>query len=276
MLFLMIFMVLIYRAFKASTLWSYALAGAALGAVLLIKSTAAVFVPCVFVYLAISAPHFAGIRRAFVATGILLLTATMVLSPWIIRNYELSGKFVPTMSVGGMAAYSGYYIATHRNTGREQWVLDLDASNEIGEIAAKMGRRFKAGYYPQFYTIGDELEFYTKLGPIVREKYRENPATFLKVLAFNAKGFWIQGRTRKATALNMVVVLPFLGLVAIGTVAGWRRRLPILPILLFVGAFYAAHVPILGQARYHVPLIPLLAILFCLVLQPVVTKRGWA
>jgi hypothetical protein len=93
---------------------------------------------------------------------------------------------------------------------------------------------------------------------------------------FNAKGFWIQGRTRKATALNMVVVLPFLGLVAIGTYAGWRRRLPILPIVLFVGAFYAAHVPILGQARYHVPLIPLLAILFCLVLQPVVTKRGWA
>ena len=102
----------------------------------------------------------------------------------------------------------------------------------------------------------------------------------MDVLVFNARGFWVQGRTAKATTLNTILVLPFLVIVIWGIYVGWRQSLMIVPILLFLGAFYAAHVAILGQARYHVPLIPLLAILACIPLRSMIgdvsgpIKRG--
>jgi len=48
------------------------------------------------------------------------------------------------------------------------------------------------------------------------------------------------------------------------------------PILLFVGTFYAVHLPILGQARYHVPLIPFLAVLACIPLRSLIADSSTA
>jgi hypothetical protein len=133
-----------------------------------------------------------------------------------------------------------------------------------------MGLKYKAGYYPQFYSAADELKFYGHLGDVVKGRYREEPLLLVQVMADNARGFWVRGRTARATALNTVPVLPFLALALWGAIAAWRQSLPVGPILLLIAALYAAHVPILGQARYHVPLIPLLAILACIPLRSVI------
>ena len=267
---LMVFMLLIYRAIETESIRAYLIAGLALGVVLLIKSTPALFPPFLFLYLIASQPSFARVRHAAVRVGAMGLVAGVVLSPWIVRNYALSGDFVPTMSVGGMAAFSGVYMATHRHTGQEHYILDIEAAAEEGLIAQQMGLRFKPGYYPQFYTISDEVKFYRHLGDIVKRRYLEQPSLLLDVIGFNARGFWVQGRTAKATTLNMILVLPFLALAIWGAYAGWRQSLRVGPILLFVGAFFLAHVAIIGQARYHVPIIPLLAVLACIPLRLVI------
>ena len=268
MFFVVAFMVLAYRAFDGDSMRKYGEAGLVLGVLLLIKSTAVMFAPCVFLYKLLKQPNLAGARRATLVTGVLTVAATIVLSPWIARNYMLSGEFVPTMSVGGMSSYSGYYIANNRHTGREQHVLDLEASNEMGKVADQMGLPHRPGYYTQFYTIADEVKFYGRLGEIVRQRYREEPGAFRTALFENATGFWIRGRTAKATRLNMVLVLPFLALTIAGVFIGWRYARPVLPLALMIGAYYAVHIPILGQARYHVPLIPVMAVLLVLVLLP--------
>jgi 4-amino-4-deoxy-L-arabinose transferase-like glycosyltransferase len=261
---LMAFMLLIYRAVETGAIKSYLIAGVALGVVLLIKSTAALFPPVLFIYLIGLRPSLARLRSAAIRVGALVLVASAVLSPWIIRNYALSGAFVPTMSVGGMAAYTGLYISSHSHTGREQHVLDVESAAEQSLIAQQMGLRFKHGYYPQFYNIADEMKFYSHLGDLVKERYFREPSLLLRVIAFNARGFWVQGRTVKATTLNTILVLPFLALGVWGAYFAWRRSLMIGPMVLFIGTFFAAHVAILGQARYHVPLIPLLAVLACI------------
>lgn len=263
-----LFMLLAYRALQTQALGDYLLAGVALGAVLLIKSTPALFAPLLFLYLVGLRPTSARLRGAALRVGVVVLAAGAVLSPWVARNYLLSGEFVPTMSVGGMAAFTGQYIASHRKTGREQHLLDVEAAAEMGSIARSSGLKFKEGYYPQFYSVADELKFYGHLGDIVKARYREQPSLLLQVVADNARGFWVQGRTAKATALNMALVLPLLALALWGAIAAWRQSLQVGPIVLFIAAFYAAHVAILGQARYHVPLIPLLVILACVPLRP--------
>jgi 4-amino-4-deoxy-L-arabinose transferase-like glycosyltransferase len=267
---LAVFVFLTYRALETEAVKDYLIAGVALGVVLLIKSTPALFPPFLFLYLIGLRPDLARVRHAAIRTGALVLAAGVVLSPWTIRNYVLSGEFVPTMSVGGMAAYSGFYIATHRYTGREQYVLDVEAAAEVGSIAQGMNLKFKPGYYPQFYTVGDEVKFYRHLGDIVKGQYAEQPSLLLHVMADNARGFWVQGRTAKATALNMALVLPFLALTIWGAIAAWRRSLMVGPIVLFIATFFAAHLAILGQARYHVPLIPLLALLASITLRPMI------
>jgi 4-amino-4-deoxy-L-arabinose transferase-like glycosyltransferase len=267
---LVIFMFLIYRALETELIRDYLIVGIALGVVLLIKSTAALFPPFLFLYLIGLRPSFARVRHAAVRVGVLVLVSAAVLSPWIIRNYALSGDFVPTMSVAGKAAFEGLYVATHLHTGREDYLLVEDAGDEENLIARQMGLRFKPGYYPQFYTISDEVKFYSHLGDIVKRRYMEQPSLLLDVIGFNSRGFWVQGRTAKATTLNMILVLPFLALAIWGMYVGWRQHLMVGPILLFVGTFFAAHVAILGQARYHMPLIPLIAILACIPMRPVI------
>lgn len=268
MFFLVAFMVLAYRAFDDDSLRKYVEAGLVLGVLLLIKSTAVMFAPCVFVYKVLKQPNLAGVGKATLVTGVLTVAATIVLSPWIARNYMLSGEFVPTMSVAGMSSYSGYYIANNRHTGKDQYLLDLEASNEMGKLAEQMGLPHRPGYYTQFYKIADEVKFYGHLGEIVRQKYREEPGAFRTALFENATGFWIRGRSAMATQLNMVLVLPFLALTIAGVFIGWRYARPVLPLALMICAYYVVHVPILGQARYHVPLIPVMAVLLVLVLLP--------
>jgi 4-amino-4-deoxy-L-arabinose transferase-like glycosyltransferase len=271
-LLLTLFLTLLYRVLKTDSLKEWLLAGGVLGGILLVKSTAALLVPCAFVCHVLQKPSRAGTARAFVATAALSLGAAVVLSPWIARNYRLSGEFVPTMTVSSMVSWMGVYLTTNRHTGREQHELDLEASDKMGGLAKSMSIPHRSGYYPLFYSVSDEVRFYRLLGQMVLERYREDPGLILRVAGDNAVGFWVRGRTMKATTLNAVLVLPVLALSLLGAVSGLRRGLHLAPLLLFALAFYLAHVPLQGQARYHVPLIPILSILVSLAFAPLAAR----
>lgn len=264
---IVLFVLFLYRALKTDRFKDYAIAGCALGMVLVIKSTAALFPFLLFLYLASFPINRSRLLNATKKVGVLSLTAALVLSPWIVRNYLLSGHLVPTMTVSGMAMFQNSYIVSHWNTGKEHYVLLDESAVEMNSIAQQMGLKFRPGYYPQFYNIEDEVKYYGHLGDLVKAYYAEDPSRLLKAALFHARGFWIQGRTAKATTLNTLLVLPFVALSLWGAYLGWQRRLVIMPLLLFAVAFFAAHVFIAGIARYHIPLVPLLAILVAIPLE---------
>jgi len=267
---IMAFMLLLYRALEAGGTRRFLLAGVALGVVLLVKPSVGLFPAFLFFYMLGRKLSFARLRHATLSVGALVLVAGAVLSPWIVRNYAISGQFVPTMTMGGLAAFQGLYVATHLSKGREHHVLLNEAAAQQEAIAKEMGIKFKRGFYPQFYDVSEEIRYYDHLGDIVKKRYMEQPALLLDVIGFNAIAFWIQGRTEKATILNTILVLPLLALALWGAYTGWRQSLMVGPILLFIVAFVAAHLPIIGAARYQVPLIPLLAILACIPLRAVI------
>lgn len=265
-LLLVLFMLAVYGALDSNKGRDYVLAGAALGLVVSVKSTPILF-PCFFfAYLLVFERLRLG-KLAICRNVLLMITAMfVVLSPWIIRNYSLTGRFVPTASVLGVSAQAGQYIGTHISPD-SRWVdLDQDAARERNDLARQLGYPFEEGYYQCFYSSRDELRFSDYLLKGVIREYKKSPLLFLRVAGANLFNFWFAGKTWKSTGINELVQLPFLILATVGTVLCVRNnRIKMIgPLVLLIIYIIVASVPILAQARYSVPIVPFLSILACI------------
>jgi 4-amino-4-deoxy-L-arabinose transferase-like glycosyltransferase len=257
---LVAFMFLLYHALEQQRVLPYAVAGLVFGAMLLVKSSAGLFPAFLFVYLLRGRSRRVALRHAFVRVAALSAAASLVLLPWIVRNYLLVEKFIPTMTVGGLVAFQGLYVVEHKEQRLQHFQLLDQAAREQERIAQELGLKHRRAFFPQFYTTQDETFYYGHLGGIVLGRFRESPALLARVALHNAWAFWFQGRTVRATLINTVLVVPLLALVAAGLVLAYREKRLVTPLVLFVVSFVAAHLFMIAVARFYVPIIPLLAI----------------
>jgi 4-amino-4-deoxy-L-arabinose transferase-like glycosyltransferase len=274
----LLFFLSLYRAFDRNRSLDFVISGLILGIALLIRSVPILFPVVVLGYMLVFLRSKISSLSACRNFAILVVTMLAVLSPWIARNYSLTGRFIPTASVLGVSAQAGQYICTHLSTGRPWWLLDREAGHERSRLATDLGYSFEDGsygYYQTFYRTGDELSFSKILLGRVIAEYKQHPALFAEVVGRNLFNFWFAGKTQMATLANCVVQLPYLLLAVGGLIVGIRRRLGgiVIPIALYIGYIVAIYVPILAQARYSVPLIPLLSILGAILLLSLGERR---
>jgi hypothetical protein len=94
--------------------------------------------------------------------------------------------------------------------------------------------------------------------------YMSNPSDFLQCASLNLLNFWIAGKKPVVSALNAVVQIPYL-LLALGGAVWLVRKAGgvayVIPVVLIVVFHIAISSVSMAQARYTVPLIPLLAML---------------
>jgi 4-amino-4-deoxy-L-arabinose transferase-like glycosyltransferase len=254
-----------YRALESDTLRDYAIMGILLGVLLLVRGTAILFPLFILGYLV-------WINRRRHRTKIVLINFLVMVSltcitysPWVLRNYSVSGKFVPLSTAKGVAAYQGLYLNKNILSTKDSRILLVEATKEQSALAQEAGFRFKEAFWQQFYSTNDEIGFDKLLLDRVIREYRNSPVLFVRGCLFGFFGFWFYGG-KVAILLNMIVGIPLLSLAVIGAYMGYKNRLNIGPMLVIIGAFVVVHVPILGRARYHIPLVPFLAILASLAL----------
>ena len=274
---LTLFILTVYRAIESNRCRDYVVSGAVLGLTVLVKSTLMLFPLFLLGYLVV----FNRQRhpKLVICRNILVMIMTMfgVLSPWIIRNYILTEKFVPTASVLGVSAHAGQYICTHLSS-ENNWVdLDREAAGERTRLADELGYASKHvtdGYYQYFYSSDDELRFSTYLLKRVVAGYEDSPSLFIRCASSNLFNIWFAGKTWKSTGMNLIVQIPYLVLAIIGAVLALRNgEVKIVgPLVLLITYYVAVYVPILAQARYSVPLIPFLSLLACMTL---VAAQRW-
>jgi len=264
-LFLALFMCTLYPAVKFNRSWNYVVSGGVLGLTLLVRSTPLLFPLFLFAYLLVFERQ---VRKVLILRNVTLMVVAMlvVLSPWTIRNYFLTGKFVPTSSLLGLSAQTGQYILTHHSSDDRR--MDRESAQERNDLARELGYLFKDGYYQYFYSSADELKFSNDLLKRVAGEYRRSPKLFLRVIATNLVYFWIGGKTGNSVRMNLVVQLPFLILATMGIVLSARNNQvkQIAPMLVLIIYLVAISVPIIAQARYSVPLIPYVSVLACITL----------
>lgn len=260
-LFLALFILTVYRAIDSGRWWDYLVSGIVLGFTVLVRSTPVLFPLVLFCYLFVFLRKSIPPAQLFRNIAVMILAMVTIQSPWIIRNYRLTGKFVPTASVLGIAAQTGYYLSTHHPIGNLH--IDREAAWERNRLAAQQGYKFKDGYYQYFYSSNDELTFSQFLFKRVLNEYKKSPLLFVKVVGINIFNFWCGGRTGKSVAMDAAVQFPLLILAIVGVVLAvksgefGRVAIPSLMIVYIIGI----SVPILALARYSVPVIPFVAIL---------------
>jgi hypothetical protein len=257
------FIVAIYKAIEADSRRSWIIAGGILGTAVLVRSTPIVFPAFLLAYAWIAERRRITLSRTCLNVGLLTMAMTAVLSPWIIRNYGLTKRFIPTASVLGVSAQAGQYICTNL-TFSNRWVdLDRAAGRERERLAEGAGYLVKGGYYQVFYNTADEITFSNYLLARVVERYKANPWLCLKCAAYNVINLWCAGKTWRSTAMNAGLQLPYLGFALAGVVFRIRERRfwSLGPMLLLIVYTTLICAPILAQARYSVPLMPFVSIL---------------
>jgi 4-amino-4-deoxy-L-arabinose transferase-like glycosyltransferase len=262
-LLLLGFFLTLRHALCSGTLMAYLGAGLLLGAASCVRSTALLY-PFFLVPLALLfRGGWSSLLRSAVSAAIVLIGALLVLSPWIIRNYGLVHRFIPTASVQGVSMQVGDYICSHGDSGLNLGDLDLAAADARNSLAADQGYRFKPAYYQMFYDPQDEIKFNDSLARQVVQHYRDSPALFARCTTKNLLNFWFAGKTPRSTLVNVCVQLPFMLLALAGVFIEWRRldRVTLAMLLLFVFYTMCVYAPIHALARYSVPLVPILAIL---------------
>ncbi|HVL36430.1 MAG TPA: glycosyltransferase family 39 protein [Burkholderiales bacterium] len=270
------FLLLLQRAIESGRPGAYAAAGLALGAAVMVRSTPIVFPLLLLPYLVLSAPR--GERARRLGLGALLVGAMiLVMVPWIARNYALSGAFVPTGTVQGVALQEGQFTCERMPLGREFKRLQDEAADDRDRLAEAAGLRFRSGYYQYFYSPADELAYNRNLAQRALERYRDEPALLARCSAANLFNFWFLGKNGLATAINIAVQLPLLAMALAG---GWlllRRRVPAerwAPVALFAACLVAVHLPVIAHARHSMPLVPYLGMFAAVALAAAWRRRS--
>jgi 4-amino-4-deoxy-L-arabinose transferase-like glycosyltransferase len=257
--FLMVaFVFTLDTAFASRRPRDFLIAGLVLGITGLTKSTPVAIAPFLMVYAWLRG----GEQRLALCRNVLILWAgvAVCLAPWVIRNYAISGEIVPSMTIKGAAAYQGLYLARKGLQGEEFYEALTRASEEQKEMAREMGLSFREGnMLPLFYTPQDEVLFDDHLYQLVQREYRAEPWLLVRNLLDNSWRFWLQGRAHGATVMNAIVTIPLLALTLAGVVVSFRRGLGFELVVLFAVIYTLAHLPLIAFAKYHVPLIPLMA-----------------
>jgi 4-amino-4-deoxy-L-arabinose transferase-like glycosyltransferase len=259
-----LFMLALYSAVEKGSLLRYWAAGLLLGVAVMVRSQILLFPLLLLVYLVFVSKSTSERVKIVLRIAALGLGTMVVMSPWVIRNYRLVHKLVPSATVAGVAAQEGLYTCKNASAAESFFLAQTQAGLERAQFATQLGLPFKGPYYQLFYTPQDEAAFNQALLRDVSTEYRSHPELLArcatKNLFFN---FWFLGKTRQSMLLNVVVQAPLLALALAGVMVLWKRALLRKAgiVLLYILYIPTVQAPIIAHARHSMLIVPFLAIL---------------
>jgi len=184
---------LAYRAERVATYRSQIITGLSFGLAMLVKASVALIMPAFWVYRLVSRRSLAERKTWVLRYAAAGVAAALIQVPWIVRNYEVSGEFVPTMTAGSMALDQGRYVISNYTFSRPHADLVHEADDRELAIAEELGLEFKPAFFPRFYRTSDELAFYRHLREGALNDYRQSPELPAQAPFINSIAFCFQG-----------------------------------------------------------------------------------
>lgn len=226
--------------------------GVALGISALCKQT---FLPLMFIVPLMNAllsHHPKRLRN----TVIMFVMCLLLVGPWTMRNYSLTGAIVPVHGLLGFNLKQGDCLAERYQEAPLSYMRlinlcgphTIDGDTVVHWEIEKNGAR-----------AGVALE--KKLLQASLERYLDEPLFFLKKIAVNTVMFWTISGSAPATIVTSLLQLPLLGVFLLAArrvlrERGWRsvHSAP----LIFMMVYFLGHVPIYALARFGLVMVPVM------------------
>ena len=243
-------LIALLRAGEKGRLGDYGLAGLVLGLTALTRSVVSLFVPVAAVWEWFSTRS----RRASLWNGVVMVLCFLIVTvPWSVRNTLLHGEFHFVESALGYDLYMGYHPGGS-GTFNSAFSTELITTLDDGEMC----RRGMEGFWS--FLRADP----GRVPSLMLHKFAYfwglDRRAFLYFYTNNFLGHWPPVLLAGAM---LVLCGPFMFVAPSGVVglalARGRRELNLIRALLVY--YVGIHMLILAEPRFHVPLIPLLALL---------------
>jgi 4-amino-4-deoxy-L-arabinose transferase-like glycosyltransferase len=255
-LFLSIFCFTLVKHFKSRSIWITIASGLSFGLLVLTKSTT-VLLPF-FLLMLLFSSHYR--KRARLVTGRIILIGALgalVLLPWVIRNFQLTGKIIFLSTKGGESLYQGFYFASNLSDGRSGLQIDRDALQEVINYEQKH-------YVAKGLAVDEYYE--DKLAySLAWAKMSVSPKYTLQIFLRNAFLVWFLNYGRMTTIVSFFVHMPILLLSSYGFLLMLRTNqltwLKTLPLFLIFAYFNIIHAIWYPHVRFMSPVIGTIAII---------------
>jgi hypothetical protein len=193
-------------------------------------------------------------------TGIFLLVFFAVVGVWTLRNYRVSGHFIP-VSVGGKSV--GLLRGTWETPENWSWrtlpveaIPDEEERRRIGEMLERYSKSVRFGTIDEALVVNQEME------ALARERARRDPRRHLELCLSRVPMLWWHHSKRiyRDPDPDGAWVHPFL--------IGWLlsllflrgRVVTLLPVWLFPVYITLVHVPVHVEPRFSLMAFPALCI----------------
>jgi 4-amino-4-deoxy-L-arabinose transferase-like glycosyltransferase len=185
---------------------------------------------------------------------IALVSMGLTISPWTIRNYAVTGHFVP-ITTGLSDAVLRSYVFSRREFITLEKPPYTDAENEVNAefraLCAKQGAVWEA----------DDLQTEKILNQEAKARVLGSPLAFVTKSISGIFTFWYQMTSLKNSLAAGGMALLAWVFAVIGLRRSWREKQPVWLVLapiLYLNLFLAA---LLSLGRYSVPVLPCLVVL---------------
>ncbi|HQP88207.1 MAG TPA: glycosyltransferase family 39 protein [Thermoanaerobaculia bacterium] len=207
------------------------------------------------------------------SVGICLLTFSVVMAPWLIRNCAVFKALVPVKSNFGHELFLGNHghatgVLPPKIVGIERQYLGLEELVP-GAMLSEVDERYLRNL--------NEVEQNRFLLKKAIHSIAEDPVRFVELSTIRFFRFWtVSSRPYELSHyVNYVAYFLVLLLAFVGSLVALRERLPSALILIIVAFYPIAHyVTIVGLYRYRYPLEPVLLIAAALALSRLPPLRG--
>ncbi len=188
--------------------------------------------------------------------SLMLIFMLLVISPWTVRNYIVSGKFVLIQSGA----------AIHFMRGNALFEKNIGFSNPYHKNAMDEAFAKERKIIKQFESVNKrkitELELTEVFDNIVMEYIKNNPLRFIKKILTGCLQFWYLGESKVKSTGMAIIQFPLILFAIMGIYPVYKKRSKlIIPVYSLIIFFTVIHAALLAISRYSIPVMPYVIIL---------------
>ncbi|HVQ23682.1 MAG TPA: glycosyltransferase family 39 protein, partial [Planctomycetota bacterium] len=189
-------------------------------------------------------------RKRLVAAGALALATVLTVAPWTLRNALVFRAFIPVSTMGGLNLWQGNTSLTHLQI--YDVLAGIDGPVAQDRYCRRLAWETIAARQPGW--------LFEKLGEQMPEFWKAGSEVLDHLVGRDACGPLAPARL---VVIELVLVLPYLAVLALALVGAARLRFtpPAVLLLVLAAAYNAAHVAAYATTRFRLPVLPVLFML---------------